>query len=314
MQQRGRQVVPDDEVSIAISKGKAWLKRTGWLLALGGLAFFIYMSSYVRVDQGWNAVVYRFGAANRVMTEGANWKLPFIESYKWFDMRLQSNPEDMEASSYDNMAVKVKLSQTWQITDTFEFAKQFTNKEYFETAILDRRFREIAKDVIPKYTATNLMRDRSKASTEIDRRMAEELKGFPMIVRSSQIEDVDPPKEFRDAVIRVEQAQKAVEEERHKTEQQKIQTQREVQTREAQAKGIEAVARAEANAVEWKGAAEAKAATLVGDAIAKNSRLVEYEYAKRWGGNLPTMMMPAGTSPSMLFGMPPATTAAAAPK
>jgi len=278
----------------------------GWLVTLGAVLVFGYIFVYRPVPEGWNAVTYQFGAASRVLTPGANYLIPFVESYKWFDMRLQSNPEDMEASSHDNMAVKVKLSQTWQITNTFEFAKQFTTKDYFENAILDRRFREIAKDVIPKWTATALMRDRSKASAEIDRRMNEELKGFPVIITSSQIEDVDPPPQFREAVIRVEQAQKAVEEERHNTERQKIQTQREVQTREAQAKGIEAVARAEANAVEWKGAAEAKAATLVGDAIAKNSRLVEYEYAKRWGGSLPTMMMPAGVSPSLMFGMPPA--------
>lgn len=277
---------------------------------LGGAAIGIILllaaayGSWFIVREGYEGVVYRFGQAQYSKPPGLHFKTPFFDSVVRVDMREQSNPEDMEASTKDPMPVKVKLSQTWRVKPGMakEFVVNYTNKERFESVILDRKFREAGKDAISQFTALDLITKRQAVSREIDKRMESELTGYPAVVLSTQIEDVDPPAEYRRAVVAKEEAREQAGREAFVLQQFQLKAQQVTATREAEAKGVEAMAKAEAEQIRLLGDANAAAAEKMGKALRENPRLVEYEYAKRWGGVMPTMM-PSDKVP-MLMQMP----------
>ncbi|MEM7777376.1 MAG: prohibitin family protein [Pseudomonadota bacterium] len=250
--------------------------------------------SYFTVPQGYESIVVRFGKAQYSVGPGLHFKIPFIDTAIPLDMREVVNKEVVAAATSDRLATTADISTNWRIKPGFvmEFYKRYGTRAQFEATHLDRRLQASSKAAISTFDAERLIKERVSASLKIDELLQRALDGYPVIVTAAQIENIEFPKQYMDAVLEKEKKREEAQRERYELERQRLIAERTVQVAEAEAKAIRARADAEAYATKTTGKAKAEAAALLAKAISDNPSIVQYEYAKRWNGTMPNMVPP----------------------
>ena len=259
------------------------------------------LKSYYIVVEGHVGVEKRFGEAMNQENPGLHFKIPFIETVEMIEVRTRKNAEKMASSTKEQMPVTVEVSVNWTVNKeaALELFKKYGGLNQFEQRILDPRFRSATKDTIPQFEAEQLIQDRASAIQGIERRLAEEMEGFPVMVDNIQIENIILPTKYLNS-IEVKQTEKnlaAAEE--HKLERQRLEALRAVNTADADAKGILKIAEAEAQSILLKGKAEAEAIEAKAKALKNNPLIVKLTEAQAWDGKLPSTMMGQGAMPIM---------------
>lgn len=262
---------------------------------------FGILNSYFIVIEGHVGVVKRFGEARHQESPGLHFKIPFIETVELIEVRTRKNAEKMASSTKEQMPVTVEVSVNWTVNKeaALDLFRRYGGLNQFEQRILDPRFRSATKDTIPQFEAEQLIQDRASAIQGIERRLAEEMAGFPVIVDNIQIENIVLPQKYINS-IEIKQTEKnlaAAEE--HKLERQRLEALREVNTADAKAQGILKVAEAEAQSILLKGRAEAKAIEAKAKALKNNPLIVKLTEAQTWDGKLPATMLGNGAMPIM---------------
>ncbi len=264
------------------------------------------LNSYFIVIEGHVGVVKRFGEAKAQENPGLHFKIPFIETVELIEVRTRKNAEKMASSTKEQMPVTVEVSVNWTVNKeaALELFKRYGGLSQFEQRILDPRFRSATKDTIPQFEAEQLIQDRASAIQGIERRLSEEMAGFPVVVDNIQIENIELPQKYINS-IEIKQTEKnlaAAEE--HKLERQRLEALRAVNTADAKAKGILKIAEAEAQSILLKGKAEAEAIEAKAKSLKNNPLIVKLTEAQAWDGKLPTTMMGDGVMPIMDMRIP----------
>mgnify|MGYP000250288950 CR=1 FL=1 len=265
------------------------------------IAVFAVLNSYYIVIEGHVGVVKRFGEAKHQENPGLHFKIPFIETVEMIEVRTRKNAEKMASSTKEQMPVTVEVSVNWTVNKeaALDLFKKYGGLNQFEQRILDPRFRSATKDTIPQFEAEQLIQDRASAIQGIERRLAEEMAGFPVVVDNIQIENIALPQKYINS-IEVKQTEKNLAAaEKHKLERQRLEALRAVNTADAQAKGILKVAEAEAQSILLKGKAEAEAIEAKAKALKDNPLIVKLTEAQAWDGKLPQTILGSGTMPIM---------------
>lgn len=270
------------------------------LLPLAAIVLAV-ISSYYIVIEGHVGVVKRFGEAKTQQSPGLHFKMPFIESVEMIEVRTRKNAEKMASSTKEQMPVTVEVSVNWTVNKeaALDLYKKYGGLNQFEQRILDPRFRSATKDTIPQFEAEQLIQDRASAIHGIERRLSEEMAGFPVVVDNIQIENIVLPQKYINS-IEIKQTEKnlaAAEE--HKLERQRLEALREVNTADAKAKGILKIAEAEAQSILLKGKAEAEAIEAKAKALKDNPLIVKLTEAQGWDGKLPQTILGDGAMPIM---------------
>lgn len=270
-------------------------------IALAALVALAAWLAYFTVPQGYEAIVVRFGKAQYAASPGLHFKVPFVDTVVPLDMREVVNRESVNAATSDRLATTAVVSTNWRIRpgEAMEFYKRYGDRAQFEATHLDRRLQASSKAAISSFDAERLIKERVSAGLKIDELMETALTGYPVLVTAAQIENIDFPPQYMEAVLEKEKKREEAQRERYELERQKLIAERTVQVAEAEAKAIRAKADAEAYATSTTGKAQAEAAALLAQAIADNPSLVQYEYAKRWNGEMPRMV-PPGNTPMLL--------------
>lgn len=258
-------------------------------------------NSYFIVVEGHVGVVKRFGEAKSQQNPGLHFKIPFIETVESIEVRTRKNAEKMASSTKEQMPVTIEVSVNWTVNKeaALDLFKRYGGLTQFEQRILDPRFRSATKDTIPQFEAEQLIQDRASAIQGIERRLAEEMEGFPVMVDNIQIENISLPQKYINS-IEIKQTEKnlaAAEE--HKLERQRLEALRAVNTADAEAKGILKIAEAEAQSILLRGKAEAQAIEAKAKALKSNPLIVKLTEAQAWDGKLPSTMMGNGAMPIM---------------
>lgn len=265
------------------------------------IVIILVMSSYYIVVEGHVGVVKRFGEAKDQQSPGLHFKIPFIETVEMIEVRTRKNAEKMASSTKEQMPVTIEVSVNWTVNKeaALDLFRRYGGLDQFEQRILDPRFRSATKDTIPQFEAEQLIQDRASAIQGIERRLSEEMAGFPVVVDNIQIENIVLPQKYINS-IEIKQTEKnlaAAEE--HKLERQRLEALRAVNTADAQAKGILKVAEAEAQSILLKGKAEAEAIEAKAKALKDNPLIVKLTEAQSWNGQLPQTMLSDGAMPIM---------------
>ncbi len=250
---------------------------------------------YFTVPQGHESIVVRFRKAQYSVGPGLHFKIPFVDDVVQFDMREVVNRETVNAATSDRLATTAVVSTNWRIRPgkTMEFFNRYGDRAQFEATHLDRRLQATSKAAISTFDAERLIKERVTAGLKIDELLEGALQGYPVIVTAAQIENIEFPQQYMEAVLEKEKKREEAQRERYELERQRLIAERTVQVAEAEAKAIRAKADAEAYATMTKGKAQAEAAQLLAKAISENPGIVNYEYAKRWNGTMPTMVPPS---------------------
>ena len=253
----------------------------------------VWLFAMYTIPEGHVGIVKRWGKAIEQVDPGLHIKIPLADRIEIIDIRQRPNVEELQAGTFNQLAVTAKVSINWTVKkdSAIDLFRRYGGLKQFEERILDRRLRSAAKAGISKYTAEQLIRNRQEAVATVMTNMVRRLEEFPITVNSLQIENIDLPPKYRDAVLEKQRARENAEREKHRLEQQRLKALQKVNTAEANAKAKRIEADAEAYRVVTTATANAERVRVVQAELAQSENYIEYIKARRWNGVLPRTVM-----------------------
>lgn len=227
--------------------------------------------------------------APQVYGSGLHFKAPWpVATVNKISLGVRTNRETIEIAMGGRIPAKATVSQTWRVLDPMQIILDYGSVETFETVVLDREFMEAAKTTMARWEPEKLMTERTEISARIGVLMGEAMQGRPIAILSTQIEDIDPPQQWRDQALAVDRMRLDAIRASHELTRQKHEAEQKFQLADVEARSVERLARAKADATRMQGEAEAHAIRERASAIGSNMLYVEHERVKQWGGSVPT--------------------------
>ena len=208
-------------------------------------------------------------------------------------MRQRKTIEELQAATEDQLPITAAVSINWTVVrpSTIEMFRQYGNLEQFENRILNPKLRSATKAALSRFPANKLIQERQTVVAEIMETMTNELADFPITINSPQLENIDLPQRYVEAVEAKETAREQAEREKHVLEQQRLQALQAVNSAKAEAEAKRLAADAEAYRVETEAKAEASAIEMITAQLAKSPDYIRLVTAKSWNGELPTTIL-----------------------
>ena len=141
--------------------------------------------------------------------------------------------------------------------------RQYGNLEQFENRILNPKLRSATKAALSRFPANKLIQERQTVVAEIMDTMTGELAEFPITINLPQLENIELPRRYVEAVEAKETSREEAEREKHVLEQQSLQALQAVNSAEADATAKKLAADAEAYRVRAEAEAEAAAIEMI---------------------------------------------------
>jgi regulator of protease activity HflC (stomatin/prohibitin superfamily) len=227
------------------------------LLAIG-------FSSFKTIGAGERGVVLRVGAVNRVMTEGLNWKIPFIESVAVMDVRTQKEEATATAASKDLQTVSTTVALNYHLQPDAVTRLWQTVGSGYKDRIIDPAIQEAIKASTSKFTAEELVTKRALVKEDVKLLLTERLAKEFIVVDEFSIINFDFSPEFNASIEKKVTAQQDALASENKLKQ----VQFEAEQRISQAKGEAEAIRIQAQAIQSQGGAD----------------YVKLQWIRAWGG------------------------------
>ena len=183
-----------------LRKSKGALKTLVPLAACLASAVLIIASCVRTVPTGHTGIVTVFGKVkDQTYEAGVHMCAPW-ESVVNMDNRNQKASVDLLCFSSDIQEVSVTYTVNYQISkQNAQMIYKEIGISYYDTVITPS-IQEAVKSEFAKYTAEELLNNRSKLSTDIRQTLTDELSGYNIVMIDSSIENLDFSDVFTDAV------------------------------------------------------------------------------------------------------------------
>ncbi len=286
----------DDDKRLALK----WAIRAALLL----LCVLGFVASCSSVPTGNVGVVKYFGAVQPyTLSEGINftrpWPLATVS-----EVTTQNNTTDTEASaaSKDLQTVHTKVTIQWALSPITvpRFIQAFGDCDGCWVGLISPAVQEVVKATSARYTAEQLITQRSQVKSEIELGLNEFIKqtlgsrGVQGAIRIANVAvtNFDFSGEFNtsiEAKVKAEQdSLRAENEKRTKVTQAEAHAKEVILAAQADADSKKLAADATAYETEAESKARAAAITREASALQANPGLVQLRIAERWNGQLPT--------------------------
>ena len=223
-------------------------------------------SSISIVPAGHKGVLLNMGAvSNRVLDEGLNFKIPFVQSVKPMDVRLKKfESTDNSSASKDLQTVTSTIAVNYRV-DSNAVNQLYQNLGAgYETTIISPAISESIKAVTSQYTAEELIVKRSEVSKEMKAFLQEKLNDKYIYVDSFNVVDF----QFSDAFNKAIEEKQIAEQNALKAKYDLERVKTEVEQTVAKAEG------------------EAAAMKLKNQEV--TDQIIYLEFINKWDGKMPT--------------------------
>ncbi|MEK6734506.1 MAG: protease modulator HflC [Pseudomonadota bacterium] len=196
------------------------------------LGLFLIANSFFIVQQRQQALVFQFGEVVKVVKEpGLSFKIPFIQSVDFFDLRLLNFiAEEKEVVASDQKRLIVSAFAKYKIDDPLEFYKAVQN-EYGARSKLNAILESSMRQVVGMYPLLALLsEERTQIMKDIYNDFSKEAQRFGIKIVDVRILRADLPKTNSQAIN------------------ERLQAYYEKQAREFRAEGAEEAQRIKSNA------------------------------------------------------------------
>lgn len=281
---------------------------------LTALAVFVAAAaawmSYYTVDEGERAVVLTFGEISKVTDPGLHFKVPLVQSVSRYSTRVQKtsfgdSENVLSAYSNDQQIIEsYRISITWaydatKIEDVYRHFGAERASSVFQN-VVSPTVQQSTKAILGQYTAQTIIQQRARLDAEIEERLREQLKAYPIHIISIQFEDINFSATYEDVIEQTARTKMEVEKAENELKRIQVEAQQQVAQAEARNRAIKLQADAEAYQIETKAKAEAEAIRLRGQALSRNPALVELTIAEKWDGSVPETVVQSGDGQSIV--------------
>ena len=228
------------------------------------LVVILLFSSVTTIKSGEVGIRVRFGkVVNRKTTEGINFKIPVIEKIEKMNVRVQKVEVQTASSSKDLQEVEMSLAVNYQIDKDKARSLYKTVGTGYDEVILEPAIQESIKAVTSKYTAEELITNRSEVSEKCQEELNKKVSKYGLKVNDFNITNFNFSEEFNKAIEEKQVAEQKVLTAKQELEKERI---------EAEKKIVKAEAEKQAN--------ELKQQSLT-------DNIIKEKFIEKWNGELP---------------------------
>ena len=224
----------------------------------------LFALSFTTIKSGEVGIRVRFGkVVNQKTSDGVNFKIPVIEKIVKMNVRVQKVEVKTSSSSKDLQEVDMSLAVNYKIDNKEAVNLYKTVGKGYKEVILEPAIEESIKAVTSKYTAEELITNRSEVSTKCMEELSKKVKKYGLQVNDFNITNFSFSEEFEKAI-----------EEKQVAEQKVLTAKQELEREKIEAEKIIVAAEAEKKANELKGQ------TLT-------DNIIREKMIDKWNGELP---------------------------
>lgn len=242
-----------------------------WLWAI--ILLFLFFNSWFIVEPWYNGFTVTLWKINQtVYSDWLHLKTPIITKAVKYNIQTQKLEAVADASSKDlqTVSASIVVNYKYQESSVVTLYKNVGKEEKVAEKIIQPAVQEVFKSVVAKYSAEQLITDRSKVSQDIETALNDRLKTYWIQIQAFNIVNFDFSKSFNDAIEAKVTAEQNALAEKNKLEKVKYESEQKVVAAEAQAKAIEIQAKAIQN--QW------------------GKEYVQLKWIEKWNWQLPTTM------------------------
>ena len=242
-----------------------------WVWAI--ILLFLFFNSWFIVEPWYNRFTVTLGKINQtVYSDWLHLKTPIITKAVKYNIQTQKLEAVADASSKDlqTVSASIVVNYKYQESSVVTLYKNVGKEEKVAEKIIQPAVQEVFKSVVAKYSAEQLITDRSKVSQDIETALNDRLKTYWIQIQAFNIVNFDFSKSFNDAIEAKVTAEQNALAEKNKLEKVKYESEQKVVAAEAQAKAIEIQAKAIQN--QW------------------GKEYVQLKWIEKWNWQLPTTM------------------------
>ncbi|MBR4932849.1 MAG: prohibitin family protein, partial [Clostridia bacterium] len=245
------------------------LKKSAILaIVIAVAAIVIVAASVTIVPAGSSGVVLTFGkASDSVMTEGLNFKVPFVQEVVIISNKIQMQEVEAAAVSKDLQSVSSKIAVNFRVLSSSSSGIYKNIGPEYDSIILLPAVQESMKSVSAKYTAEELITLRAQVGEEIKDTLIDKVSEYGISIEKFNIVNFDFSAEFNQAI-----------------EAKQVAEQNLIKTKTEQEQAI-VIAEAEAEVIRTKAEAQAEANKLLAESL--SDVVIEFEKIQKWDGKLP---------------------------
>lgn len=236
------------------------------LVVIGLVVITLLLNSFGIVGAGERGVLLQLGAVqDEVFDEGLYFKIPFIQSVKRMDVRIQKEEVRCGAASKDLQIVTSTIALNYHL-DPAQVNRVWQEVEGEHVArIISPAIQEAVKATTAKYTAEELIAKREEVKTMIKQSLTERLIIRGIIVDEFNIVNFDFSKAFNEAI-----------EMKVTAEQLKLKADRDLERIKIEKEQIITAAEGKAQAIK-----------IEAEALKANPKVVELRWIEKWNGQVP---------------------------
>ncbi len=276
------------------------VKKNGTGKIIGGcvaavVAIGIAASAFTIVPAGHTGVILTLGkVSNTSYSEGFHLKIPFIQNVENMSNKIQVYESPASAVSKDLQTVSSDIAVNYRlVSDKAAEMYQNVGNDY-QTVLIAPVVQECMKSATAKYTAEQLITERTAVGDEIKAALDAKLNSYGIYIEKFNIVNFDFSAEFNTAI----EAKQVAEQNLLKT---KTEQEQAITIAEAQAKQKVIAAEANANAILAEAEAQAEANRLLEASL--SDKVIAYEQITKWNGEMPKVV--SGDSNGMLINIDP---------
>ena len=239
------------------------------LIVLGVIAFiimFLGLLSVTTIRSGEVGIRVRFGkVVDKSTSEGINFKIPVIERIERMNVKVQKAEVTTESSSKDLQEVNMSVAVNYRI-EAEKAVDLYKNvgKGYVDV-VLAPAIQESIKAVTSKYTAEELITNRSEVSEKCMEELSKKVSKYGLLVSDFNITNFGFRPEFDKAIEEKQIAEQKVLTAKQELEREKIEAEKKIVAAEAEKK-----------------ANELKQKTLT-------DNIIKEKFIEKWDGKLPSV-------------------------
>ena len=262
------------------------------IVVILAVAALIY-NCVTTIPAGYTGIVTTFGkVSDYVLDSGLQVKLPYQKVIK-MDNRIQKQTISMSCFSADIQEVNLQYTLNYRINekDAMSIYKNI-GIDYYNTVIVPS-INEAVKQGTAKYTAEELIENRTELADGIEEILINKLKDYSIVVVDTAVENMDFTDAYTDAVEAKQVAQ-----------QNKLKAETEAQQKLIEADAAANVKKINADAEAYELTVKAQAEAEANETITKSltDEILKKMYYDSWNGSLPQVI--TGDSGSILMELP----------
>ena len=234
------------------------------IIALIVFVILVLGSSVTTINSGEVGVRVRLGKViNQSTKEGINFQIPLIERIDKMNVKVQKAEVMTNSSSKDLQDVDMSVAVNFRI-DSNRAVDLYKNVgKNYESIILTPAIEESIKAVTSKYTAEELITNRSDVSTKCMEELSKKVEKYGLIVNDFNITNFSFSQEFEKAIEEKQVAEQKVLTAKQELEKEKIEAEKKIVIAEAEKK-----------------ANELKEKSLT-------DKIIKEKFIEKWNGELP---------------------------